>query len=380
MPDFNQLMERMDDWEGYNVLRGAPIDEAAMDRAFNLLQNTDRMPPRRWAATMEEAITTSDFPLLFGGILDRQLLARYALVVPDWRAYIKVGTCKDFREKEIHKLQGNEKLLPKVAEKGEYLVEPMVDAHYHNRVYKRGRQFDISWESLINDDLGAFSDFPQRFANACIYTEAYEATNQIAVAAGPNPLLFGAPIADVDGQNVTNQGVLALTIANLEATLALMAEQTDVQGKPLSIVGKHLVVPPRMELDARAILTSAVKQWTEVGAGGGVPMPTTNVIPQLGIQLHVNPLLPVLDTSGNKNGTWYLFADLADGAAAQLDFLQGHETPEICMKGSDKVAISGAPLGPFSGDFISDNVYYRVRHVLGGAPLDPRFAYAQVHT
>jgi hypothetical protein len=332
-----------------------------------------------WEAKLEEAITTSDFPYLFGGILDRELLARYKMVVPDWRSYVKVGSCKDFRQRELHKVQGNETLLPEVKEKGEYLVAPMSDAHYHIQVYKRGRQFDISWESLINDDLGAFNDIPDRFSNACIYTEAYVATNQIAVAAGPNPLLFGAAITDVDGQAVINQGALALTIANLETTLGLMAAQTDVLGRPLGIQGKHLVVPPRQEFTARAILTSALKQWTEVGAGGGIPVPTTNIIPQLGIQLHVNPLLPVIDASGNRSGTWYVFADPADGVAIEVDYLRGHETPEICMKNSDKVSVTGgAPVSPFDGDFASDNVFYRVRDCIGGAPRDPRFAYAQV--
>jgi hypothetical protein len=381
----NDFMEVMDDWDGYRSISGAQFSEAALDRAYNLLQNTDRLPPRRHAAMLEEAITTSDFPLLFGGILDRELLARYAMVVPDWRQYIKVGSCRDFRQREIHKVQGNENYLPRVAEKGEYLVAPMSDAHYHIQVYKHGRQFDISWEALINDDLGAFSDFPQRFANACVYTEAFEATNQICVAAGPNPLLFGAPIADVDGQNVTNQGVLALTIQNLEATLNLMAGQTDIQGKVLSISGVHLVIPKALEFTARAILTSAFVQQVDTIGGANanppvyVPLPTTNVLPQLGLKLHINPLLSVIDTSGNRNGTWYLFADPSEGVAAELDFLKGHETPEICMKGSDKVSVSGAPLGPLSGDFASDNTYYRVRHVLGGAPRDPRFAYAQVH-
>jgi hypothetical protein len=376
MPEFLQLMEG---WDGYSPVRGAQLNEAAMDRALNLLQNTDRLRPKMWEAKLEEAITTSDFPYLFGGILDRELLARYKMVVPDWRSYVKVGSCKDFRQRELHKVQGNETLLPEVKEKGEYLVAPMSDAHYHIQVYKRGRQFDISWESLINDDLGAFNDIPDRFSNACIYTEAYVATNQIAVAAGPNPLLFGAAITDVDGQAVINQGALALTIANLETTLGLMAAQTDVLGRPLGIQGKHLVVPPRQEFTARAILTSALKQWTEVGAGGGIPVPTTNIIPQLGIQLHVNPLLPVIDASGNRSGTWYVFADPADGVAIEVDYLRGHETPEICMKNSDKVSVTGgAPVSPFDGDFASDNVFYRVRDCIGGAPRDPRFAYAQV--
>lgn len=379
MPEFMKLMES-EDWTSYRSLRGAHLNETAMARAHYLINNTDRLPSHRWEYELREAITSTDFPLLFGGILDRELLARYSVALPDWKSYIKVGSCKDFRQREIHKVQGNEKLLPEVAEKGEYLVEPMADAHYHNQVKKRGRQFDISWESLINDDLGAFTDIPARFASAALYTEAFVATSAFVVAAGPNPLLFGTPIADVDGGNVTNQGVLDLTIANVEATVALMAAQQDIQGRPLSIQAVHLVVPPARELAGRAILTSALKQWTDTAAATNFPLPTTNVLPQLGLKLHVNPLLPVIDTSGNRNGTWYMFAEPStEGAAVEFDYLKGYETPEICMKASDKAGLTGGLIGPFDGDFATDNVFYRVRHVMGATQLDPRFCYAQVH-
>ena len=184
---------------------------------------------------------------------------------------------------------------------------------------------------------------------------------------------------DVDGQVINNVGVLPLTVANLQITRGLMALQTDVNGRPLGIRGVHLVVPTSLEIQALTILNSPMVQWTEVGAGAGIPVPTTNIIPQLGIKLHVDPNLEVMDATATADTTWYLFADKSQGKAAQVDFLRGYETPEVCMKASDKVAVGGGALmSPFSGDFATDNVLYRVRHCVGGTQLDPRYAYAQV--
>jgi len=72
-----------------------------------------------------------------------------------------------------------------------------------------------------------------------------------------------------------------------------------------------------------------------------------------------------------------MFADQNEGASIGYGYLAGHEAPEICMKASNKVSLSGAPMGPMSGDFDTDNVMYRVRVVTGGAQFDPRYAYAQ---
>jgi len=372
-----EFMKLMEDWSGYKPV-GNRFSEAAVSGALELLTNAKRLPSHRHQYMLQEAITTTDFPDLFGFILERDILARYKAVVPDWRSYTAVGRLPNFNQAELHKVQGQDTRLERVVEKGEYLVAPMTDYHYHRRVYKYGRQFDISWEALVNDALGAMSDIAQRFADAAIRTEALAATGLYASAAGPNVLLFGVPITDVDGGLVTNQGVLPLTIANLEATMALMARQVDINGEAISVRGVHLVVPPDLEYTARAILTSSMQMWTQVAAGGALPYPMTNVIPQMGLQLHVDPLLPVVDATATDDTTWYLFGDPGQGKAMQMDFLAGYESPEICMKASDKVTTAGGLLSPFSGDFATDNVFYRVRHILGGTQLDPRFAYAQV--
>jgi len=381
MSDFLRLMES---WDGYNPVTGQAINESAVARLIDLIANKNRMPPHRHEYLMKEVITTTDFPNLFGVAIDRQMLALYRSAAADWRRWFKVSRLPNFNTHRRHKVQGNDNYLPVVEEKGEYLVEPMSDAYYSIALKKYGRQFDISWEAIINDSMGAFENIPQRFANAVINSLARSACLTYSSATGPNALLYGAPIADIDGQNVTNLGSLPLTIANLETTLELMTAQTDVLGKPIMVRGVHLVVPPALEFTARQILTSTIKSWhyggdDEAFATAG-PMPTTNVVSQYGMQLHVDPWLPIVDTGGYQGYTWYVFGEPAQGAAVEFATLTGYEDPEVCMKSSDKVTVAGGPLSPFSGDFATDNIFYRVRHVYGFTQLDPRFTYAQKAT
>jgi len=277
-----EFLKLIENWDGFKGINSRRFTEAQVAKAIGLITNKEGLPSYKHEYLLKEAITTTDFPDLFGFVIDREILARYKVAVADWRSYFKMATVQNFNLVERHKVLGADERLPEVAEKGEYLVSEMSEGHYDYRVYKHGKQFDISWEAIVNDVLGAFSDIPERFANAAIRSEAFQATSTYAAAAGPNPLLFGATITDAaDGAAVTNLGALPLTIGNLQTTLQLMAAQVDANGEPISVMGKHLVVPPALELTARAILTSALVQWTEVGAGAGIPVPTANVLPQM---------------------------------------------------------------------------------------------------
>lgn len=387
------ILERYESDEGMVPIRGLALSEAKLARFNDVLTGEPgriswalESARRGYPVDIAEGVSTGDFPTLFGALVDRELIAAYRASVPDWRPYIATGTVPNFNTHEKHKVTGQDTILPQVGEHGPYLGEPSVTGHYHRRVFKWGRKFGISFESVINDSMGAFRDIGGKFLTAVLRTEARNATLTFVGAAGPSAALYGAPIADVDGQNVTNVGVLALTINNLATTLRLMSEQTDAKGEPISVAGVHLVVPPALELTARAILTSAYVQQVDTTGGANavapvyLPLPTVNVLPQMGLQLHVNREIPRIDVSGNGNGTWYVFGSPAEGAAAQMDYLSGHEAPEVCMKSSNKITLSGGGLiNPFEGDFDTDDIFYRVRCIHGGASLDPRFTYAQVH-
>jgi hypothetical protein len=377
-----ELMEVMDNWSGFKTTRMSEAERAQhaskLSRTLDLIINKDRLSKRMHEARMEEAVSTSDFPYLFGNIIDRQLLATYR--EPEdplyrWQDYVKIGSVPDFNTVRREKVSGKDPLLPEVPEKGEYLAYKPSNARYEYAVKKRGRRFDISWESIINDSLGAFNDIPQEMAFAAKDTEAYVATSQFAASTGDgNASLYGATITD-DGQAITNLGSLPLTMFNLQTTIGLMKAQKNPQGKIMRIRPKYLVVPPALELTAKAILTSTTVAYAATAATA-VPLPTNNVLTQSGLQLRINEWLPYIDTT-HGDTAWYLFADPTYGAAVEVGYLRGNETPEVCMKASNKMMIGGGAGGAMSGDFETDNIAYRVRDVVGGAPLDPRFTYLQ---
>ena len=372
-----EFMKLIEDWKGYVALsdvKKAEGYEQRLKETIDLLSNANHLPRHRHEYLLREALTTADFPYLFGDVLDRQVLASYKAVDPVWKAFVRMGTVPRIYPQVggyRFAMTGGDQYLAEVAEKGEYLASGRDETRYEIYVRKYGRQFDISWEALINDDLGALKDTPERFARAAVRTE-HRIVSGIYVADG----VAGTGLYTAAQGNV---GALPLTIANLENTCEAMAAFVDANGEPIMNRAKYLVVGPGLEFTARQILTSTHKSWHYGGddeAFAASPMPTTNVLPQYGLQLVIDPYIPIYAPAAVLS--WFLFADPKDIAAMECDYLVGHERPEICMKSSDKVNIGGGEISAMSGDFATDNVFYRVRDVFGCNRLDWRATYGQI--
>ncbi len=364
-----EFLSLVEDWKGFTPVKEVNKDEnyeQKLAETINLLSNSGRLPAHRYEYLLREAMTTSDFPLLFGDTIDRQMLAAYKATEPVWKKFTKVSTVRDFREAKRFKMSGGDNYLAEVAEKGEYPASSRDEAQYTIRVKKYGRQFDISLEAIINDDLGALRDTPERFALAAQRTEERIITGLYANDIGSH----GAGNLYENGVNATTD---VLSIGALEDAIEAMAGFTS-GGEPILNRPKYLVVPPSLEFTARQILTSATKMWVDGAAAGAIAYPTTNVIANYGLELVVDYYLPIL---GGENGktAWYLFADPKDIVVLEAAYLRGHENPEICMKASDKVTVGGGAISPFEGDFTSDNIVYRVRHIFGGAKVDWKGTY-----
>ncbi len=368
-----ELLKLIEDWNGYAALSDIPKGEGyeqKLTEAINLLSNAAGLPAHRQQYLIREALTTSDFPLLFGDVLDRQLLASYKAVPPVWKAFTRQSTVPRIYPQVggyRFAMHGGDQYLAEIAQKGEYLASDREEERYPISVRKRGRQFDISWETMINDDLGALKDTPNRFAMAAMRTEHRVVTTIYASD-------VGAHAANANLYQVgVNAAATLFSINALEVGIQQMNMFTDEGGEPIMATPKFLVVPPALEFTARQVLTSATKH---VATGvAGVPYPTNNVVSQLGLTLIVDKYLPIVNTGNDQHTQWYLFSDPNDIAAIEAAHLTGHERPEIAMKASDKVTVGGGAISPMSGDFATDNVFYRVRLVFGAAPLDWRATY-----
>jgi hypothetical protein len=314
----------------------------------------------RGRADLAEALTTSDFPILLGGVFDRELLAQYEDITPVWQSFARRSIVKDFRAKKLVDLLGGRAILDPVAEGAPYPGRKVTESDYELKVGKRGARIPLTWEMLINDDLDAFRDLPSRLATGARDTEDYLATSLLVKASGVNTDFFKSA-------NKNAPTALPLTHENLGVALTAVSTRKDSENRPIINRGTVLMVPPALELQALAILNATEIRNTE----GNKVLVGGNEL-RSKVTLVVNPWLPVIATDGKTDGRWFILpAPTAARPALAVGFLRGHEVPDLRVKNSAGVRVGGGTIAPEEGSFEFDDIQYRVRHVLGGTPLDP---------
>lgn len=319
---------------------------------------------------LQESLQTSDFPKIYGAALDAKLLAAYQAIDPVWSRFAARDTVPDFRPHSWVDLLGGQGALSLVGEGAPYPRATLSENDGSYSVAKYGDTIGLTWEMFINDRLHAFSQLPNRLAVAAREMEDRIATGQLAVAAGPNPALFGAAkVIGKGGATSTNlmAGNPALSESSLEAALLAISTRRDYDDRPIVLNGAVLVVPPQLQTTAERIVGATEVRETI----GSKLIVRTN--PLAGrVTVAVDPWLSVTDLSANVATTWYVLpVPAANGRpAVVLGFLAGHEVPDLRVKNDQGTAIGGGSIAPEEGSFEFDTIDYRVRHVLGGGPVD----------
>lgn len=368
-------------------------DPRHLDRVNRLMDLIERAPRNDYAAVaLKEALSTSDFPILFGDILDRQLLGNYEAWPSVWPMFAKRGTVRDFRVVRRIALDGlNERwypqrLTPELT--GTPENDNLTETGYSYAVSVYERAFMISWQMMINDDTGAFTDLAPRLAIGARRSEDYFATTLFADANGPHASFYTAGNKNI--VNTANGGLGGnnppLTIAALQDAMTVLHSQVDpVTGEPIFIDTVVLVVPPALEVVANNILYATTVRVggyvaADTGALGGggselQQLDTVNWMRQK-VRLAVNPYLPIVSATANGNRAWYLFADPNNNRPAmEIGFLRGYETPTLYQKAPNSMRLGGG-IDQTMGDFETLSLRYKGLAVFGGTILDPRMTVA----
>jgi len=360
--------------EGFNVSRGNVRDPRFQRRLVETVRflhgiYTGQIPRYH----LQEAMSTSDFPLLFGTIIQRQTLASYREWPATWRAIAKVVTVPDFRlvQRDYDPFGGDTR-LEEVKELALYPAASLDEiSPLTYKIKKYGRRMPFSWEAMVNDVTNKLKDTPIRFGRAAVRSEQYYFTSLYVSSTGPRSTVYSNT-----NKNIINQanGAVAnnpaLSILGLQDGFTVLYKQRDpISGEPIMIEAVILEVPPSLTLIAQNILNAT---QIIIGADSADQRILTNNWMRSNVTLVVNPTLEMIDTTHGATA-WYLHASASVGKPLfEAAFLQGYETPQLFMKSPDAIRIGGGGLvDPMQGSFDDDSIDYKIRHCYGGIIIDP---------
>lgn len=317
-----------------------------------------------------EAMSTSDFPLLFADSLDRQLYGAYEATVPTWMNYARAATVNDFREVKRFATSGVRGLLTKVGELGEHPRRGQDETEYTYAVDKYEAGFALSWEAMINDDLDAFMRLPQDLADSVRDSEEEFVTRLFCGTTGPNTTYY-----TVGNDNYLNASTSApLDRDNLQAAITTLMKRQDDNDNPIVVKAIELVVGPGLALQAQEIIDTT--EYRTVDSNGNVRIISGNGV-AANLRVNVNYWIPSVATS-NADTSWWLFAN-PGGPRPALEFgrLRGFEAPALYEKIPDMRRMGGGD-EPFSFD--TEAQEKKVKHVYGGTFVDPKMTIGSTGT
>ncbi len=253
--------------------------------------------------------TTSDFPELLLGAGERYLLTVFQAVASPLKQISRQRNARDFRA--ISGLQlGGFGVLPEVLEGGEIKHGTFKERKESYRLKTFAKQFGLSRQAIINDDLGAFSDPIRILAGVSAETEA----QLLADLLNNNPALSdGIPLFDARHGNLGAVGAPP-SIETLDAGRKAMRSQKDSDNRTPVVSSPKFIV-------------SGIDQETRIEQ-----LMTTLQVATAG---EANPfagkLTPACDPRLDP-AAWYLFGDPATAPTLEHAYLDDQVGPKVEMQ------------------------------------------------
>lgn len=294
-------------------------------------------------ATIRAAMSTSDFPWILENALNKAIRLGMESASVSHRTWCRVTSAKDFKP-QSRVLLGGAPELKAVAELGEYEHGPLAEDRTSLVVSKFGRIVSVSWEALVNDDLGAFLSIGPGLGLAALRAEA-DKLYGLLTAAGLDGVTMQDGLALFDAAHSNTISVATgtgkpLTAAALSAARAKLRRQTGIDGAQFNLAPRTLLVPPERESEAEILVASSTVHLGQAGAeaaGGWLRA----------LQVVAEPRLANTDTV-------YLVADSAMIDCGEVSILTS--SPELIEENG----------------FITDCRRWKMRHSFGTAILDHR--------
>ena len=298
--------------DGAREYRGMTLMEIGRDLLKRRGVDTRGMSKSEVAGTMLGLETrgglhsTSDFANIVLNVANKTLRQAYDAAPQTFKPFARQVTAPDF--KTIARVQlGDAPTLDKINESGEFKRGTVSDGKEQYALATYGKVVGINRQTIINDDLGAFTRLPEMFGRAAADLQSDTVWGIITAnaAMGDGTALFHANHANLSGTAST------INVAALGEGRAGMRKQKGLNGRFINVMAKYLIVPAAIETVAEQFVTQTNIIYTKNSDYN----PFANKL-----QVIAEPRLDAASLI-----SWYLAADPSQIDTVEYCFLEGQE-------------------------------------------------------
>lgn len=260
---------------------------------------------------------TAAFPAILDNAIEKAYVTGHKQVAVTFDQWTKKGTLSDFKVHDNNYLAGPIGDFVEVPEGGELKHDKPTDAKLPTRKLKTyGKQFTLSRQTFINDDIGLVTSLPARYAAAArrtINRQCYEILMK-------NPKIYDdKALFGADHKNLLKTGT-GITKEAVQAMIMAISTQEDQFKQAITIRPAMLVLPVGMGFDLFTLFNSPTIQTTD-------NTQAVNPLYRYGLQQVEDPEINRLAKDGAA--PWFLLGNTEDTAFIEVDYLNGQEVPNI---------------------------------------------------
>ncbi|MCR4442151.1 MAG: hypothetical protein QHH10_08230 [Peptococcaceae bacterium] len=299
--------------DGARDLRGMTL----RDLAIECLVRTGRANAHRLDndTLFREALAPdSQFASILSNAVNKTMATAYRTAQTTYQRWTSRGSNPDFKAVTHYQISEAGDLV-QMTQSGEFKFDEMQDLGVNKAIATFGREFGMTRQALINDDIGVLTRVPEAYVRA-----ARRGINRLVYRMlGTNPVIFdGLQLFVAAHNNLAAQGA-NITVASVGAGRAAMRTQRNLRGNEILNIGpKFLIVPAAWETEGQQFLSATL-----------IPTQQNVVNPFVGtLELVADAELDALVAPGNPF-PWFLAADPADVDTIEVTYLNGDDMPKL---------------------------------------------------
>lgn len=302
-PGRAQLTDRAREFRGLTLLE---LARHALDRRGIATRGLSKMELATEALIGRSGLhSTSDFPLILANVANKTLRAAYDTTPRTFTVWARQAVITDFKPVVRNQLGGAPDLL-RVPESGEFTYGTIGESREVYALVTYGRIVGITRQTLINDDLDAFTRIPSAFGAAAADLES----DLVYSIFSTNPnMADGNPLFHASHANLGTAGTISET--TLAEAYRLFGNQRGFEGRQISVLPRYIITPPGVRsVEARKNVTAT----------------TPNAV--AGVNAFANRLEPIEEARlipAAGPDPWFLAADPSRIDTIEFAYLEGQQ-------------------------------------------------------